>query len=75
MARSSRARGCFSSDDGPGVEFIGRFLQHVLPKDLRHIRRFGFMGPRVHTEKLNQIRELMGIAARKEVQPPPPAMD
>jgi hypothetical protein len=59
----------------PGVEFIGRFLQHVLPKGLRHIRRFGFMGPRVHSEKLNHIRELMGIAARKEAQPPVPAMD
>ena len=59
----------------PGVEFIRRFLQHVLPKGLRHIRRFGFMGPRVHSEKLNQIRELMGIAARKEAQLPVPAMD
>ena len=59
----------------PGVEFIRRFLLHVLPKGLRHIRRFGFMGPRVHTKMLNQIRELMGIAARKEVEPPPPAMD
>ena len=28
----------------PGVEFIGRFLQHVFPQRLRHIRRFGFMG-------------------------------
>ena len=59
----------------PGVEFIGRFLQHVLPKGLRHIRRFGFMGPRVHSEKLNQIRELMGIATRKEVEPPLSALD
>ena len=59
----------------PGVEFIGRFLQHVLPKGMRHIRRYGFMGPRVHSEKLNQIRELMGIAARKEAQPRVPAMD
>ena len=59
----------------PGVEFIGRFLQHVLPKGMRHIRRFGFMGPRVHTEKLNQIRQLMGIAARKEAAPPPTKTD
>ena len=29
----------------PGVEFIRRFLLHVLPQGLRHIRRFGFMGP------------------------------
>jgi hypothetical protein len=25
-----------------GVEFIGRFLQHVLLQRLRHIRRYGF---------------------------------
>jgi hypothetical protein len=31
-----------------GVEFIRRFLLHVLPKGMRHIRRFGFMGARVH---------------------------
>lgn len=59
----------------PGVEFIGRFLQHVLPKGLRHIRRFGFMGPRVHSERLNQIRELLGVPTRKELQPPLPGMD
>ena len=26
----------------PGVEFIRRFLLHVLPQRFRHIRRFGF---------------------------------
>ena len=29
----------------PGVEFIGRFLLHVLPQRFRHIRRFGVHGP------------------------------
>ena len=35
----------------PGVEFIERFLLHILPKGMRHIRRFGFMGPSVHTQE------------------------
>lgn len=50
----------------PGVEFIGRFLQHILPQRLRHIRRFGFMGPRVRREKLKQIRELLGVPTGEE---------
>ena len=49
----------------PGVEFIRRFLLHILPKGMRHIRRFGFMGPSVHTQNLNRIRELLGVHERK----------
>ena len=45
----------------PGVEFIGRFLLHVLPLRLRHIRRFGFLGPRVAAQKLERIRGLLGV--------------
>ena len=44
-----------------GVEFIGRFLQHVLPQRLHHIRHFGFMGTRVRTERLKQIRPLLDV--------------
>ena len=50
----------------PGVEFIRRFLQHILPRGLHHIRRFGFMGPRVRSEKLQQIRELLGVDKKQE---------
>jgi hypothetical protein len=45
----------------PGVEFIRRFLLHVLPLRFRHIRRFGFMGPRVAAQKLELIRSLLGV--------------
>ena len=45
----------------PGVEFIGRFLLHVLPQRFRHIRRFGFLGPRVAAQKLERIRGLLGV--------------
>ncbi|MHB8974981.1 MAG: transposase [Pirellulaceae bacterium] len=53
----------------PGVEFIERFLQHVLPQGLRHIRRFGFWGNRVRTEKLQLLRRLLNV------QPPEPLDD
>ena len=52
----------------PGVEFIEKFLLHVLPKGMRHIRRFGFMGPSVHSKNLNRIRELLGVHERKAVE-------
>jgi hypothetical protein len=45
------------------VEFIRRFLQHMLPSGLHHIRRFGFMGPRVRTERIAHIRQLLGVEA------------
>jgi len=59
----------------PGVEFIGRFLHHVLPLGLRHIRRFGFLGPRVRTEKLKQIRKLLGLSAGEPVPARVPETD
>jgi hypothetical protein len=40
-----------------GVEFIGRFLQHLLPSGMHHIRRYGWMGRRAKNEKLTWLRE------------------
>ena len=54
-----------------GVEFIGRFLQHVLPQRLRHIRRYGFMGPRVTSKKLPVIRGLLGVERQDDSEAPP----
>jgi hypothetical protein len=56
-----------------GVEFIGRFLQHVLPQRLRHIRRYGFMGPRVASKKLPVIRALLGVEPPQDASEAPPA--
>ena len=50
----------------PGVEFIGRFLRHLLPKGLRRIRRCGMWGNRVRTEKLTLARRLLHV---KPVEP------
>jgi len=44
------------------IEFIRRFLLHVLPAGLVRIRQFGFLANRVRTQKLDQCRAL--LAAR-----------
>lgn len=43
------------------VEFMRRFLLHVLPKRFVKIRHYGFLGSRAKKEKLSLIRRLLGI--------------
>ena len=45
------------------VEFIRRFLLHVLPSGLVRIRHFGFLANRVRREKLMQCRTLLAADA------------
>jgi hypothetical protein len=45
------------------VEFIRRFLLHVLPSGLVRIRHFGFLANRVRKQKLIQCRALLAAAA------------
>ena len=40
------------------VEFIRRFLLHVLPKGFKKIRHFGFLSPRYKTQNIMLIRQL-----------------
>jgi len=49
------------------VEFIRRFLLHVLPSGLVRIRHFGFLANRVRRQKLIQCRALLAAS-----QPPIP---
>jgi hypothetical protein len=42
------------------VEFLRRFLQHVLPKGFVKVRYFGFLATKKR-EKLRDIKELIGI--------------
>ena len=44
----------------PAVEFIRRFLLHVLPKRFVRVRYYGFLSPRYRTKKLAQCRALLG---------------
>lgn len=40
-----------------GVEFIGRFLRHLLPQGFHHIRRYGWMNGHAKQEKRDWLRE------------------
>ena len=49
------------------VEFLRRFLLHVLPSGLVRIRQFGFLANRVRKSKLDLCRTL--LAARLPAAP------
>ena len=53
------------------VEFIQRFLTHVLPSGFSRIRHYGFLANRVKHQSLEQCRMLLG-APPVVVQPEPP---
>lgn len=44
----------------PGTTFIGRFLQHVLPKGFKRIRHYGLLAPAHKARRLAQAREALG---------------
>lgn len=54
----------------PGVEFLRRFLLHVLPKSFTRIRHFGFLANSVRKAKLANCRALLG-----EAEVPPESLD
>ena len=47
------------------VEFIRRFLLHILPKEFMCLRHYGFLANRCRTEALKQVRavQAQGSAA------------
>jgi hypothetical protein len=45
-----------------GVEFVRRYLMHILPKGLMRIRNFGFLANRCRKVKLTTIRNALAIA-------------
>ena len=51
------------------VEFIRRFLLHVLPKGFKKIRYFGFLSPRYKTGNIELIRKLTGEDSQKSANP------
>ena len=42
-----------------GVEFLRRFLQHVLPRGFMRIRHYGFLANSVRKKRLESIRQLL----------------
>ena len=66
--KDHRDGGAWKTTSLPGVEFIERFLWHLLPPGLRRIRRFGVWGNRVRTEKLTLLRRLLGVQPPESVE-------
>jgi len=46
------------------VEFIRRFLLHILPKGFVRIRQYGFLANRARGDKLALCRNLLGVAVK-----------
>ncbi len=42
-----------------GAEFVRRFMQHVLPKGLMRVRRYGFLANEHRKKKLTAIRKIL----------------
>lgn len=45
----------------PGVEFLQRFLLHILPKGFMRIRHYGYLANRVRIKQLEKIRACLTI--------------
>jgi hypothetical protein len=53
------------------VEFVRRFLMHVLPSGFVRVRHYGILANRHRQEKLVRCRELLGIAGTEQVDTAP----
>jgi len=50
----------------PAVEFIRRFLLHVLPSGFVRIRHYGWLANRHREEKLQQCRQLLQVEVLRD---------
>lgn len=46
----------------PALEFLRRFLLHVVPKGLVRIRHYGFLANAVRRASMARVRELLGVS-------------
>jgi hypothetical protein len=53
------------------VEFVRRFLTHVLPSGFVRVRHYGLLANRHRREKLTRCRELLGMAVTPPADPAP----
>jgi hypothetical protein len=57
------------------VEFVRRFLTHVLPTGFVRVRHYGLLANRHRRAKLARCRELLGMPVTESVDPAPPDPD
>jgi hypothetical protein len=67
--RHGNRQRCMTLD---AVEFLRRFLLHVLPRGFQRIRHYGFLANGVRQAKLARCRQLLGqpLVSRPEACPP-----
>src|SRR3954447_26874828 len=53
------------------VEFVRRFLMHVLPSGFVRIRHYGLLANRHRQEKLARCRDLLGMAVTRQADTDP----
>jgi predicted RNA-binding Zn-ribbon protein involved in translation (DUF1610 family) len=58
----------------PAMNFIQRFLQHVLPKGFQKVRYFGFLHPSAK-KRFNAIKEQLGENASETIDKPDSVQD
>jgi hypothetical protein len=81
--RDRSREACTRTMELSGVEFVRRFLLHVLPKGFIRIRHFGFLANRIRTERIALAQRLLqqqqqhdGLLCRRlEPSPPPIPLD
>jgi hypothetical protein len=52
------------------VEFIRRFMLHVIPTGFVRIRHYGFLSNRSRKEKLDACRKALGMTTPEQEAPP-----
>ena len=52
----------------PAVEFIRRFMLHILPENFYKIRYYGLLGSRNKEQNIFKCRELLGVVKNKEIK-------
>ena len=57
------------------VEFVRRFLMHVLPTGFVRVRHYGLLANRHRREKLARCRELLGRTVRPQAETSPADRD
>jgi Putative transposase/Transposase zinc-binding domain len=57
------------------VEFVRRFLTHVLPVGFVRVRHYGLLANRYRREKLARCRELLGMTVTPPAEPAPAGPD
>ena len=53
----------------PAIDFIGRFLKHVLPKGFMRIRHYGLLANRTKQEQLGVCRKILDAAPPEPSEP------